>query len=113
MEQERDQTETINEEDDEEMEISGQGATADETKVRWGKKLCGLNWRIDVPVKVGEEEDDDEVSAPHAVLEAVFSTVDDNGTENFETEYIRVSKSKLEKIVDSFSKAADFAKKHN
>lgn len=45
----------------------------------WGKKLCGLNWRIDVPVPANEGEENSEPPQPFAVVEAIFSSKNELG----------------------------------
>ena len=52
----------------------------------WGKKLCGVTWRIDVPVPAGEDEQS-EPAQPHAVVELAFSTLDSSGKEVYSSLY--------------------------
>ena len=47
----------------------------------WSKKLCGLTWRIDVPVNSTETDGETELEQPHAVVELVFSSQDSSGKE--------------------------------
>ncbi|KAK2960436.1 hypothetical protein BLNAU_4653 [Blattamonas nauphoetae] len=93
------------------IEITAQTGASGMKSGTWGRKLCGLNWRIDVPVPSGEGETETQ-NEPHAIVEALFSHLSENETEVFEKVHFRLHRDKLDEIVSSFSKASAFAKTH-
>ncbi|KAK2949034.1 hypothetical protein BLNAU_16034 [Blattamonas nauphoetae] len=93
------------------IEISAQTGASGMKQGTWGRKLCGINWRIDVPVPSGDQ-DADSTTEPHAIVEALFSHFSANGDELYDKVHFRLSQAKLDEIVSSFSKASAFAKTH-
>ena len=73
------------EEQSEELDVGAEDKQQQQDSISWGKKLVGLQWRIDVPTNADDTDEEDEDRAqPHAVVELEFSSHDVTGKEVFE-----------------------------
>ena len=69
------------EEQSEELDVGAEDTQQQQDVGSWGKKLVGLQWRIDVPANADESDEDGERAEPHAVVELEFSSRDTTGKE--------------------------------